>query len=207
MQNYKIFINNSLIFFGKKEGVPPHNLVWSDFQYIKKEQIKELVNKIESFQELGHTFIDEEDIEVAFHLFAGYFKVLQAAGGLVLNNQDQILMIHRFGHWDFPKGKVEKGEAIDTAAVREVEEETGAQDLTIIKQLPTVYHIYDYFDRWILKETIWYLMNTDYKATLVPQLEEDIIAAKWVPIDFLGEYINQSYPALQELIRDIDLLR
>ena len=207
MQNYKIFINNSLIFFGRKQGTPPNNLTWSDFQYIKNNQIKELVDKIESLQELDHFFIDEEDIENAFHEFASHFKVLQAAGGLVINNLDQILMIHRFGYWDFPKGKVEKGETIGIAAIREVEEETGAQDLSISKQLPTVYHIYNYSDQWILKETFWYLMNTDYQGALIPQLEEDIIAAKWIPIDFLSEYINQSYLALQELVKDIGLLR
>ena len=207
MQNYKIFINNSLIFFGKMKGNPPNNLSWSDFQKIKPDNFPELFIKIESFQELPHYIIETEDAESDFKYFSSFFKMLQAAGGLVLNNKDEILMIHRFDHWDFPKGHVEKGEEVKDCAMREVEEETGVEDLSITNSLANVYHIYDYKDKWVLKETFWFLMYSEYVGALKPQLEESIMAAKWVPLDFLNEYIGQSYPGIQLLVKESGLLR
>ena len=56
--------------------------------------------------------------------FAQDFRIIHAAGGIVSDENDEILMIFRYGCWDFPKGKVEEGEDWMTAAVREVEEET-----------------------------------------------------------------------------------
>ena len=48
-----------------------------------------------------------------------------AAGGLVTNENNELLMIFRRGKWDLPKGKLDKGETIEECAIREVEEETG----------------------------------------------------------------------------------
>ena len=49
-----------------------------------------------------------------------------AAGGLVLREGD-VAVVHRpkYDDWSLPKGKLDKGEDFEQAAVREVEEETG----------------------------------------------------------------------------------
>jgi len=207
MRNYKVFVNNSLFFFGKRQGTPPLNYSWSDFQTLNSGEFQKIVDKIKSFEETGSFIIETENSEKDFKNFASYFNVLQAAGGLVLNKHDEILMIHRFDRWDFPKGHIEKGEEIEDCAIREVMEETGLQNVSITNSLPRVYHVYDYSNKWILKETIWYLMFSDYTGILKPQLEESIVAAKWVPIDFLAEYISDSYLGLQQLVSDSGLLR
>ena len=54
VQNYKIFINNGLIFFGDLSSQPPLNLSWSDFQIVKPDSIKNMVDNIKSFQEIGN---------------------------------------------------------------------------------------------------------------------------------------------------------
>ncbi len=143
MQNYKVFINNSLIFFGRKEEDLANNIRWSDFQNIESNSLRDVVNNIEAFQEIDNYYIETEEADCVFEQFLSDFKVLQAAGGLVLNNKDEILMIHRFEHWDFPKGHVEKGEVIEDCAIREVMEETGIEDVEITKSIPHVYHIYN----------------------------------------------------------------
>ena len=44
------------------------------------------------------------------------------------NNQIEYLLLHYCdGHWDFPKGQIEEGEAKQQAALRELYEETGLQ--------------------------------------------------------------------------------
>lgn len=43
-----------------------------------------------------------------------------------------LLLKHRAGHWNFPKGLIEKGEKLEQAALREVKEETGLENLEFV---------------------------------------------------------------------------
>ena len=56
---------------------------------------------------------------------AAHTTDVPAAGGLLTDENGRLLCIHRIGHWDLPKGKLEAGEALEEAAAREVEEECG----------------------------------------------------------------------------------
>jgi len=60
----------------------------------------------------------------------GVSQPVRAAGGIVLRGEGgdrSVALVHRprYGDWSFPKGKLEDGEDEATAALREVEEETG----------------------------------------------------------------------------------
>jgi len=107
-----------------------------------------------------------------------------AGGGLVINTKGDLLFIERNRKWDLPKGRTEKGEDIETTSLREVEEETGVQNLSIVNFLQETYHIYKSNGNFKLKITHWYLMQTDYTGALVPQTEEGITQAVWkTPIE------------------------
>ena len=124
---------------------------------------------------------------------------IKAAGGVVMNAQEEVLMIYRRGKWDFPKGKVEEGETIEEAALREVSEETGLQRLSITKPLPDTFHTYKLGGKWVGKTTAWYLMKADASESLVPQTEEDIDEARWVKFSDVAGLLRDSYPNLREL--------
>jgi len=114
-------------------------------------------------------------------------KILQAAGGVVLKNLQapavNILLIKRNGFWDLPKGKAESGENIKECALREVEEETGVEKLSILSFLCQTYHEYEEAGQKIGKFTDWYLMSSaDEVHNLSPQNEEGITVAKWVEL-------------------------
>jgi 8-oxo-dGTP pyrophosphatase MutT (NUDIX family) len=122
--------------------------------------------------------------------FFALFLVIEAAGGLVYNEQGQILAILRRGFWDLPKGKVEKKEPIHKAALREVEEETGVKHLRLGDFLLETYHIYidPRKQRRVLKRSHWYAMYCEGDAELVPQTEEDIELVCWLSkADFLAK--------------------
>ena len=56
-----------------------------------------------------------------------------SAGALVLrqdNGKWHALLLRAWSHWDFPKGNVEQGETLLQAAVREVKEETGIENIS-----------------------------------------------------------------------------
>ncbi|WP_036563164.1 NUDIX hydrolase [Nocardioides halotolerans] len=58
---------------------------------------------------------------------SGSPRDVQAAGVVVFGRRGSVLLVHRpkYDDWSFPKGKLDPGERATTAAVREVEEETG----------------------------------------------------------------------------------
>ena len=74
-------------------------------------------------------------------------KKIIAAGGLVLNEKNELLMIFRRNKWDLPKGKLDEGESIEACALREVKEETGLQKLKLEKFIDITFH--DYADPYL----------------------------------------------------------
>ena len=126
------------------------------------------------------------------------YTYIRAAGGIVRNAEGQILMIFRRGVWDFPKGKVESGEANEEAAVREVFEETGVA-ARITNPVPfSVFHTYDTYGPKMLKETLWYEMKAVAGSTC-PQTEEQITQAVWVDPAEARAHLENSYAALKEI--------
>jgi 8-oxo-dGTP pyrophosphatase MutT (NUDIX family) len=130
-----------------------------------------------------------------------HFKIIKAGGGLVLNEKNQILFIFRKGHWDLPKGKLDKGETIEECAVREVKEETGLNRIILGKALTTTFHTYDEFGKHILKESYWYFMKGDSEEELVPQTEESITAIGWKNQDELSSILPGAYPSIRQVIK------
>lgn len=143
------------------------------------------------------------DLEKLFTLFKISFKLVEAAGGLVMNSKNEYLFILRNGKWDLPKGKIEKKEKTADAAIREVEEECGISNLQLIKPLITTYHTYFLEEQPVLKPTYWYLMQTNYDKTLTPQQEEGITEAKWIAKKDFGMVLKNTYESIKDVLQKI----
>lgn len=128
------------------------------------------------------------------------FKLIEAGGGLVFNNEGRYLIIYRRGHWDLPKGKWDDGESIEECALREVTEETGLDKLTIVQPLPASYHVYSQNGVEILKKTHWYLMRHEGDSQLRLQTDEDIEDGRWISSQEVDQYIDGMYPLIRDLI-------
>ena len=125
--------------------------------------------------------------------FKKLFKVVFAGGGLVTNPNKEILFIYRSNVWDLPKGRHEEGESIDETAIREVEEECGAENLKLIKPLLITHHLF-YMDKiQQMKITHWYLMESDFQKNLQPQLEEGITQALFKNKEEVQEAMKNTY--------------
>ena len=156
--------------------------------------ILEMFFKRESIKEIS---FEHYDFEKLFNDFKSQFKYIEAAGGLVKNNKGELLVIHRLGMPDLPKGKIEEGENAKEAAIREVEEECGISNLGVLKEINSSYHIYIYKNKRVLKKTFWFKMEYAGNEVLVPQKEEDITDVEWCNISKIEKYKEETYLSLK----------
>ncbi len=132
--------------------------------------------------------------------FVKHFTIIEAAGGIVENENKELLFIYRLDKWDLPKGKIEKGEEQATAALREVEEETGAVNLTLHHKVGETYHTYNAWGKHFFKTTYWFYITCAGDQKLTPQMEENIAALQWVKREGLHVPFENTYPSIKDIL-------
>ena len=202
---YKVFFNDSTIQIGATSKKSSKNNITQSVDCENNVFVKELVSAIESEGKAINFQIQSKEIEKLWDCFKSQFTQIPAAGGLTQKSDCSLLFIKRLGVWDLPKGKVEKDESPESAAIREVKEECGVAGLKIIRQLDSTFHVYrspylKFPDNLVLKETKWFLMNCNEGQTLVPQKEENIEEARWFSSNDLGEIMDNTYSSLREFL-------
>lgn len=141
---------------------------------------------------------------VAFDHFGNEFARVEAAGGAVLNDRGELLMISLRERWDLPKGHIEAGETAVEAALREVEEETGiVAELVGEEPLAETWHAYDTYGRWELKRTRWWQMRA-VAGTPRCQTEEGIASAVWCNRAERTEKLKHSYPTIKTVVEALE---
>lgn len=141
------------------------------------------------------------DPDVSWRNFTALFTLSVAAGGVVANTENKLLLIFRRGKWDLPKGKLDYDETPEAAAVREVQEECGLEQITLGVPLLNTFHTYTEKKKRILKKTHWFTMATQSTALLVPQLEEDIEQAVWMsPEEIRQEVYANTYRSVRAVL-------
>lgn len=184
----------------------------SQVWYIRAEKEKKLAEKLFQLQsdfdirqryiQVEVLFEDDEKKAAFIQKYRKRFQSIVAAGGLVLNEKDELLMIFREGLWDLPKGKLEKGEELKVAAWREVAEETGLEHHITGEKAAETYHIF--FARngkWRFKTTHWYFMRTYQPESFAPQVKEGITKVAWRSLSELRAEMPATYPQIKGLIR------
>jgi 8-oxo-dGTP pyrophosphatase MutT (NUDIX family) len=183
---YKIYIGEVPIFLVSKDRVHTfdasnlRNLIVA-YDHPRKRTLYRYIDNLEKgTQKYDAIIIHSPQLQQLKEDFFGLFKLKRAGGGLVFNQQNQILAIHRMGYWDLPKGKQEKGETIEATAIREVQEETGIQQLRLESFMAHTYHCFrNANNKRILKWSSWYKMYSE-QQDLIPQKEEAIDRAEWM---------------------------
>lgn len=159
-------------------------------------------NKRTHFTEI---VMEVKNIEDAKDQVKRLYTIVNAAGGVVHNKKDQILLIHRLGVWDLPKGKLEKKEKWKKAAVREVEEECNIR-VKLQEKVGTTWHTYTHNGKNILKRTKWYRMLCLDDSKMSPQLEEDIDDIKWMDGENLLTAMEKSYLSIAYILKKAGVL-
>ena len=194
---YEVFINNLSLVIGKKAAFSAPNVMTYSLNFPWRKVINQILRG-----EVSSCYVQAADIELAWQAFKQNFTVIEAAGGVVIKNQE-MLFIYRNGKWDLPKGKLEINESIQLCAVREVEEECGISQLTIIKEIATTYHTYRQAEENILKITYWFLMDCTDESPLTPQIEEGIEFSEWKNEQAVQLALENTYPNIKLVLKNI----
>ena len=198
---YKIYINKTLITL--KDTLPQRPPKTGELIARYAGKVKHLHNFVDLAEKGGkYTRITlyHEDYEKLRKDFKGLFTIIEAGGGLVTNEFNEILFIFRRGHWDLPKGKLEKYETKKDAALREVEEETGIRNLVLGKKICITNHVYkNKSGKRHIKKSYWYHMTAP-KMDLIPQIEEDITEAKWMTMESFNSRERVVYSSIIKVL-------
>ena len=164
--------------------------------------IHSLVGMVESSESLHRVYIPTDDVENTYKMICKEFLEVNAGGGLVSNRRGDYLLISRNGLWDLPKGHQDPGEEISVTALREVQEETGIEQLQLRELICITDHCYKRNGIWHLKHTWCYDMLYTDPTDLTPQREEDIAKAAWVAKSSLPPFLTNTYPSILEVFRE-----
>ncbi len=199
MQMYKVFFKERTLFF--TNGLDNNLAMQADtiYKYDTINQLHRFVTEFINKEHLKTGVIYSHNLQDTFEAFKRYFTLIQAAGGLVINSRKEFIGIHRLGKNDLPKGKIEKNESAETAAIREVKEECGLDSLTLLYRITKTYHIYFIDNMPVLKQTHWFKMHTD-SETITPQQEEGITDASWIPAGQTQQFISNTYSSIKDVI-------
>lgn len=113
---------------------------------------------------------------------AAHARLETSSGGVVYRVHDDgphfLLIRDPYENWGLPKGHLEGGETPVEAAVREVTEETGLNELRVVDQLPTIDWYFRDRGKLVHKFCHFFLIEC-CNGDPSPQLDEGISACVW----------------------------
>jgi 8-oxo-dGTP pyrophosphatase MutT (NUDIX family) len=194
---YKVFVNDKPLFLTNEISKE------TDFQLFLLDSIDIEQVIVKMFQnKIKKAYLYHPDESVIMKTLKAKIPVNKAGGGLVYNKKGEVLFIFRNGKWDLPKGGINKGELIENTAMREVEEETGVNELKVIKKLQKTYHVFKRNGKYKLKITHWFEMQTDFEDTPIGQIEEGIEKVAWLNPEQIKEALQNSYENIKLLFEE-----
>lgn len=200
---YKIYFNDKPLYLATEKPVElekfdaGNTVIAKD---IAQDTIKHIIAQMQQTNTKAGAIIYADEA-AAFNAVSKEFTLIKAAGGLVLTPDNKVLFIFRRGMWDLPKGKWEEGESLPECAIREVQEETGLQEVQLQQPLTITYHTYYQNGGHILKESHWYRMLAKNPNAFTPQTEEDIEQCQWIDWNDRATRFSNTHPSIIDVLK------
>lgn len=117
--------------------------------------------------------------------------VEKSAGAVVFRKNKEIkylLIQYGLGHWEFPRGLIEKGESLEEAAQREIKEEVGIEDIQFVPGFKEwIKFFYKKEGKNIIKIATFLLAETKSKEVKISWEHKDF---KWLPYKEASEQLT-----------------
>lgn len=195
-----IYINEKpLVIAGLQQHLAPAFTTAATLFSPSDEEVAQTIRLLER-GELPMAVLRSPHPETVMEQVKSHFTEFVAAGGLITNATGEVLLMFRRGKWDMPKGKQDEGESLEACALREVQEETGLQNIRLGHLITETWHYYSLKEKRILKHSYWYRMYFTGTELTVPQIEEDIVDIQWIRPDNLAKYMQYSYQNIVDVV-------
>ena len=140
---------------------------------------------------------------------------VRPAGRVILLDPDDRVLLMRYDdgppngvHWSTPGGGLNPGEDFAAGAVRELAEETGWQDIVLLREIHRWTHAMEYDDVIVRQVERFFLARTDQPAREITGVDamhaaDGIATWRWWTLGELTTTSEAIWPAeLPDLIRD-----
>ncbi len=195
---YKVFVDHKPVIFIESKDIVKKQPSIKASEIVSFPKGIRLLLRTRASIDSPLQIVSDNPKETFKELFSDFIKI-KAAGGLV-QRKDLFLMIKRKGLWDIPKGKIEKKEDKEDAAIREVMEECGIEGHKIKDPLVVTYHTMKVKGRWALKRTDWFMMKYKGPRDVKPQIKEGITKVKWMTEEHMLSIRGRTYGSINEVL-------
>ncbi len=105
----------------------------------------------------------------------------KSCGTVVFRDGRYLLLHYSAGHWDFPKGHVEKGETEEQTALRELREETGISDGKVVPGFrEPIHYFFTAHGQRISKDVVFFLAKTETEKITISNEHQGFA---WLPYE------------------------
>jgi 8-oxo-dGTP pyrophosphatase MutT (NUDIX family) len=202
-QKYRIYINEKVILITESEPEKTEHYQNIDSQTFDLKIIYTWILAHKS----RYFYVLCDNAKAFLNQIKESVTLIEAAGGLVKNENKDLLFIYRNDKWDLPKGKIEKGETVKEAAVREVEEECSIRVNKLGEKICKTYHVYISREEVVLKKTHWFKMKAKGQNKLKPQKEEGITDVRWFKKNDIEAIVTNTFPSIMDVLTTLDLIK
>lgn len=135
------------------------------------------------------------------------FKYKYSAGAVLLDTNNRVFLIHKIDRdeWAFPKGTVEEGEDIVQTALREVKEETGFQNISLLTPYPIYISQYSFFDKNLNEESNKYVsyficITNEINSSKTKEMESEGLEGLW--LNYEDAFNKLSFEEAKETLKE-----
>ena len=116
----------------------------------------------------------------------------ESAGGIVLNDNNVLVISQHGTSWSLPKGHIESGESKVDAAMREIKEESGIHNITLVRELGKYqrYRISKDSKEDVSELKTIYMFLFETKEKILKPIDPENPEAKWVPRNKVAELLT-----------------
>lgn len=198
METYKVYFEDRFILLSQEpDRLQKYGLF---HKFSDTVELYKLIADFQNDSSINSINVYGPDIKHLWRIFRIYFTEAAAAGGLVRHLTGRYLFIEKKGKLDLPKGHIDENEEPAACALREVSEECGIENHSIVKPLIPSYHTYSWEGITYLKKTHWFLMKYDGEMIQEPETKEGITKVEWLFPDELTKIKGRAWLSLMDLI-------